>query len=132
MAEVGLAASVITIADLFIKVGVLCSEYCRDVKSARREFSSLLKEEKMFRATLKNVEKLLTSPNKQRIESSQRIRCSIMDCRMLLNDLTVKLEKGTKWRWMMWPFKKGEVAEIVEKLRRHRAAISEELHINQV
>ena len=131
MAEVGLSASVITIVDLLVKVGVLCSEYCRDVKSARREFSSLLNEADMLNATLEVVGKLLSSSNKQKIESSRKIRRSIVDCRLLLNSLTAKLEQGTTWRLMVWPFKKGEVAGVVEKLRRYREAISVDLQINQ-
>jgi len=130
MAEI--SASVITIVHTFIKVGVLCSVYCADIKTARSEIRSILNEADRFTATLRDVEQLLASPNGNRIESSKSVLCSIGDCRQLLNDLFAKLEQGTKSRTIIWPLNKGEVANLVEKLGRYRDTISLGLHVNQM
>lgn len=133
MAEaLGLAASVITVVDMFVKVGVLCSMYCADLKTARYEARYILREADKFTATLKDVERLLAGPNAAKIEASQNVHRGVADCRLQLDDLAVKLEQGTRWKRIMWPLKKEEVADIVKKLERCRTAISLDLQVNQM
>jgi len=48
----GLAANIITVVDLFVKVGVLCSVYCADLKDVSKEIRDILKEADRFAATL--------------------------------------------------------------------------------
>jgi hypothetical protein len=133
MAEaLGLAASVITVVDLFIKVGVLCSVYCAGLKTALGEARYILNEADKFTATLKDVERLLAGPNGAKIEASQSVHRGVADCRLQLDDLAAKLEQGTKRKRIMWPLKKKEVADIVMKLERCRAAISLDLQVNQM
>ncbi|KAH8710111.1 hypothetical protein GQ44DRAFT_776770 [Phaeosphaeriaceae sp. PMI808] len=75
MAEaLGLAASVITVVDLFVKVSVLCSVYCTDLKTTRCDARYILNEADKFTATLKDVERLLAGPNGAKIEASQNGR----------------------------------------------------------
>lgn len=132
MAEAfGLAASVITVVDLFIKVGVLCSVYCAGLKTAQREVRYILNEADKFTATLKDVERLLAGPNGAKIEASQNVRRSVADGRLQLDDLATKLEQGTRWKKAIWPLTKEEVADIVKKLERCRATISLDLQVNQ-
>ncbi|KAF2266974.1 hypothetical protein CC78DRAFT_552099 [Lojkania enalia] len=128
MAEaLGLAASVITVVDLFVKVGVLCSEYCADLKTARRDARYILNEADKFTATLKDIEGLLAGPNGAKIEASQNVRCGVADCRRQLDDLATKLEQGTRWKKITWPLKKEEVTDIIKKLEQYRVAISLDL-----
>ncbi|KAF2466054.1 uncharacterized protein BDR25DRAFT_269130 [Lindgomyces ingoldianus] len=133
MAEaLGLAASIITVVDLFVKVGVLCSVYCADLKTARRDARYILNEADKFTATLKDIERLLAGPNGAKIEASQNVRSGVADCRLQLDDLATKLEQGTRWKRITWPLKKEEVAGIVKKLEQYRAAISLDLQVNQI
>lgn len=127
----GLAVNVITVVDLFVKVGVLCSVYFADLKTARRDARYILNEADKFTATLKDVKRLLAGPNGVKIEASQNVCRGVEDCRLLLQDLVVKLEVGTTYQWIMWPLKKEEVIDMIKKLERCRAAISMDLHINQ-
>jgi hypothetical protein len=132
MAEaLGLAASVIAVVDLFVKVGVLCSVYCADLKTALPDARYILSEADKFTATLKDVERLLAGPNGAKIESSQNVRRGVANCRLQLDDLAAKLEQGTRWKRILWPLKKEAVADIVKKLERCRAAISLDLQVNQ-
>ncbi|KAH8654672.1 hypothetical protein BGZ61DRAFT_294183, partial [Ilyonectria robusta] len=132
MAEaLGLAASVIAIGDLLVKIGVLCSGYCADLKIARRDVRDILNEADKLSATLKDVERLHAGPNGAKLEASQNVRRGVADCWVQLGDLAAKLEEGTRYRRIVWPLKKKEVADIVKNLERCRAGISLDLHINQ-
>lgn len=132
MAEVlGLAANVIAVVDLFVKVGVLCSIYCTNLKTATHDIRSLLNEADRVSATLKDVERLLVGPDGAKIDVSQNIRCGIADCRAQLSDLVAKLEVGTRWKKIVWPLKKEEASEIIKKLERCRTTISLDLQVNQ-
>ncbi len=132
MAEaLGLAAGVIAVVDLFIKIGVQCSVYCAGLRSAPRDIRDLLNESDRFTATLKDVERLLAGPHGTKIEASENIRRSVADCRLQLDDLAAKLERGTRYKKILWPLKKEEVAEVVKTLERWRVAISLDLQVNQ-
>ncbi|KAJ4293221.1 hypothetical protein N0V90_008503 [Kalmusia sp. IMI 367209] len=132
MAEaLGLAASVMTVIDLFVKVGVLCSVYCKDLRTARRDARYILNEADQFTATLEDVKRLLASPNVAKTKALQKVPGCIADCQLQLNILTAKLEQGTRLTRVIWPLKKEEVADIVKRLERCRAAILLDLQINQ-
>ncbi|CAI6090971.1 unnamed protein product [Clonostachys chloroleuca] len=125
MAELfGLAVNVATVVDLFIKVGVQCSEYCAGVKAAPREVRSILKEADRLVVTLGEVKRLLDGPNGPQVEASQNIHKCVEDCRLQLTLIVAKLQQGTEARGLKWPFKKGEVADIITKIERCRASIS--------
>ncbi|VUC33404.1 unnamed protein product [Clonostachys rosea] len=131
MAEtLSLAVNVATVIDLFIKVGVQCSEYCAGVKAAPREVRSILNEADRLGATLKEVTRLLNGPNGPGVEASQSIHGCVEDCRLQLELLAVKLKQG-RASSLKWPFRKGEVAEIITKIERCRSSISLDLQIHQ-
>lgn len=133
MAETfGLAVNVATVVDLFVKVGVQCSEYCAGVKAAPRDVRYILNEANKFTATLRDIERLLAGPNGAKIEAAQNVRSSVQDCREQLHDLTAKLDLGTGWgKRIKWPLNKHEVDDLLHKLERCRAAISSDLQIHQ-
>ncbi|KAL7952087.1 WD40-repeat-containing domain protein [Trichoderma barbatum] len=132
MAEaIGLVASIIAVVDLFVKVGVQCSIYCSGVKNAPRDIRQTLNEADRFTATLKELRQLLAGPNGARLSTSQNIRRSVEDCRSQLEDLTAKLDLGTRLQRITWPLRKGEIVGIIEKLQKHRAAIALDLQVEQ-
>ncbi|CAH0050233.1 unnamed protein product [Clonostachys solani] len=132
MAEVfGLAVNVATVIDLFIKVGVQCSEYCAGVKAAPRDVRSILNEADRLGLTLGEVKRLLDGPNGPKVEASQNIRSCVEDCRLHLKLIVAKLQQGLEVRGLKWPFKKGEVADIITKMERCRTSISLDLQIHQ-
>lgn len=132
MAEViGLAASVVSVVDLFVKVGVLCSVYCADLRQAPRDVRHILNEADKLTVTLKDVERLLAGPNGAKIDASQNVQRGIADCRRQLFNLAVKLEEGTRYKKIIWPLKKEEVIDILKDLERCRIAISLDLQVNQ-
>lgn len=132
MAEiVGLAASIIAVIDLAAKVGVLCSRYCADIQSARRDVRYILNEADRLSVTLRDVERLLKGPNGTKFDASLNIRRAVADCRQQLDTLVAKLEEGTKYRNIKWPLKKEEVADITKDLGRCQTSISLDLQVHQ-
>jgi hypothetical protein len=131
METLGLAASVIAVVDLFVKVGVLCSVYCADLKTAPSDVRYILNEADKLTKTLKDVERLLAGPNGPRIEASQNVRSSIAECHLQLVDLAAQLEAGTRYKRILWPLKKDKVEAIIKKLEGCRASIALDLHVNQ-
>jgi hypothetical protein len=128
----GLAVNVIAVVDLLVKIGVLCSEYCTGLKTARHDVRYILNEANKLAATLSDVKLLLAGPNGAKIEASHNVRRGVTDSQLLLNDLASKLEAGIRYKWMLWPLKKEEVMNIIKKLERCTAAISIDLQLNQM
>ena len=132
MAEMfGLAVNIATVVDLLVKVGVQCSLYCSGVKSAPRDVKHILNEADRLTNTLRNVSHFLKGPDGEKIDSSQNIRQTVKDCAEQLEDLVAILEPGPKWKRLVWPLKKEEVAGITETLGRYRSTISFDLQVYQ-
>lgn len=132
MAEpLGLVSSIITVVDLFIKVGVQCSIYCSGLKNAPRDVRQILNEADRFTATLKDLEHLLASPYGAKLHSSQNVHRSVADCRLQLDGLIARLEQGTRLQKIVWPLKKEEIAGIINRLQTYRAAIALYLQVDQ-
>ncbi|KAM0259201.1 hypothetical protein ACHAQJ_003406 [Trichoderma viride] len=127
----GLVSSIISVVDLFIKVGVQCSMYCSDLKNTPRDIRQILNEADRFTATLKDLEKLLVGPNGAKLHSAQNVRRSVAESQLQLDELIAKLEQGTRLQRIIWPLKKEEVAGIINKLQKYRAAIALDLQVDQ-
>ncbi|KAM0518170.1 hypothetical protein ACHAPE_004577 [Trichoderma viride] len=129
---VGPISNVIAVADLFIKVGVQCSVYCSGLKNAPRDVRLILNEADRFTATLKGLEKLLANKSHgTKLSSLQNILRIVEESRLQLQDLAAKLERGTKLQKIMWPLRKEEVAGIIGRLEKYRAAIALDLQVDQ-
>lgn len=129
----GLAANIAAVFDLLIKVGIQCSIYCADVKTAPRDVRYINNEIDRFGATLKDVKRLLNGPNCAVIEASKNLRRGVEDCKLQLAHLAAKLEEGNGvgWKRLTWPLKKGEANGLVQKLEQCRTAISLDLKAKQ-
>ncbi len=97
---------------------------CTDRKTAPRGVRDILNEADKLSATLKDVERLLAGPIGAKLELSQNTRRGVADCLVHLRRLTAKVEEGTRYKRVVWPLKKGEMANIVQNMERCRAAIS--------
>lgn len=132
MAETfGLIANVCQVVDLFVKVGVMCSIYCMDVKNAPQDVRRILNQADRMTATLKEVERLMAGPNAARLESSPTLHQSVLDCRILLSELAAKLDYGARLSRAVWPFNKRDVKSMIAKMEGHQRMIELELNIKQ-
>lgn len=127
----GLASSIIAVAELLVKVGVQCSTYCSGLKNARRDARQILNEADRFSATLKDLERLLSGPSSAKLRASRNLRRSILDCHLQLSMLFAKLEQGTRLQKITWPLKKGEISGIISKLQTYRSTIALDLQVDQ-
>jgi len=86
------------VVDLFTEVGVLYSRWSAPSKVARPGIHSILDEADRFAAFLKKVNRLIATSDGVKIDASQTLKHSVAGYRLLLDDLTVKLDQETK-RW---------------------------------
>lgn len=139
MAEIGLAASVIAVVDLSIKVASWCSKYYADVKNAQGDIQRLRREAQELKATLERVQALCDGPNGVRLQESQSLREGVKDCNEQLAQLEKKLEPRTAkklmrrcgMRALRWPLKSKEVDGIIKTLGTCKDNISFSLQVDQ-
>ncbi|QYT02124.1 hypothetical protein H0G86_009131 [Trichoderma simmonsii] len=131
MDVLGLLANISQVVDLLVKIGVMCSIYCVDVKKAPGDVRRLLKEVDRLTAVIKELESLLQSPKGSSKLESPSLRQAVFDLRRLLAELVAKLDLGVKHARAVWPFKKREVHEIFAAIERQKANILLNVNIEQ-
>ncbi|KAM0522542.1 hypothetical protein ACHAPE_002133 [Trichoderma viride] len=133
MDVLGLFSNISQVVDLLIKIGVMCSIYCFDVKNAPKEVRLLLREVDRLTVVIKELEILLNgSKGATRIESPV-LRQTVFDLRKLLAELVAKLDLGAKntSTRALWPFKKRDVHDIIATIDRQKANILLNMSIEQ-
>ncbi|KAF7535511.1 hypothetical protein G7Z17_g13194 [Cylindrodendrum hubeiense] len=139
MEVLGVAANVIAVVDISIKVASLCVQYARDVKNAAADIERLKNEVTNLKGVTEAVQELLNNPNSAKLEKSQRLEKNLDDSRCLLERLELRLTPRTSrkamskigLRALKWPFQRKEVDDLVETLRRHAETIDQTLQVEQ-
>ncbi|PNP50390.1 hypothetical protein THARTR1_08917 [Trichoderma harzianum] len=131
MDVLGLLANISQVVDLLVKIGVMCSIYCVDVKKAPGDVRRLLKEVDRLTAVIKELESLLQSPKGSSKLESPTLRQAVFDLRRLLAEMVAKLDLGAKHARAVWPFKKREIHEIFATIERQKANILLNINIEQ-
>ncbi|KAG9234358.1 hypothetical protein BJ875DRAFT_401290 [Amylocarpus encephaloides] len=140
MAEgIALAASVIAVIDLSVKVASRCSEYYANVKNAPGDIKRLQEGAQRLKEALEQVQSLCDGPNSAKLQTSQALRDGVKDCRIQLGRLETKLEPRIGQRVMSrfgiralkWPFRSAEVDRITGELGRCRDNISFSLQVDK-
>jgi hypothetical protein len=133
MDVLGLFSNISQVVDLLVKIGVMCSIYCFDVKNAPKEVRLLLREVDRLTVVIKELEILLNgSKGATKIESPV-LRQTVFDLRKLLAELVAKLDLGAKntSTRALWPFKKREIHDIIATIDRQKANILLNMSIEQ-
>ncbi|PTB39276.1 hypothetical protein M441DRAFT_70414 [Trichoderma asperellum CBS 433.97] len=133
MDVLGLLSNISQVVDLLVKIGVMCSIYCFDVKNAPKEVRLLLREVDRLTVVIKELEILINgSKGAAKIESPV-LRQTVFDLRKLLAELVAKLDLGAKntSTRAMWPFKKREIHDIIASIDRQKANIVLNMSIEQ-
>ncbi|RBR24677.1 uncharacterized protein FIESC28_02450 [Fusarium coffeatum] len=138
MEALGVAANVIAVVDISVKVLQVCSEYAKEAKNAKVEIQELRQEVENLRDTAQKVQKLIQSPQGTRLEASQELLLRIEDSLSILSDVNGKLQPSSKhslwrrgFRSLKWPFQSGEVHRIVGRLNRSSISLSHLLQVDQ-
>ncbi|KAG7409417.1 hypothetical protein Forpe1208_v011788 [Fusarium oxysporum f. sp. rapae] len=71
MEGLGLAANVIAVVDISVKVLQVCSQYAKDVKNAAAEIQQLRQEGASLHDTATKVHTLIQSPQGTKLKASQ-------------------------------------------------------------
>ncbi|KAH7122204.1 hypothetical protein B0J13DRAFT_612415 [Dactylonectria estremocensis] len=139
MEAVGVAANVIAVVDISIKVASLCVQYAKDVKNAAADIERLKNEVANLEGVAKAVQKLLNNSNSAKLNESQELKNNLDDTRSRLETLHLRLTPRTSrkamskigLRALKWPFQSKEVDDLVETLRRYAETIDRTLQVAQ-
>ncbi|KAH6986760.1 hypothetical protein EDB80DRAFT_874790 [Ilyonectria destructans] len=79
MEGLSVASNIIAAVDLSTKVASLCLQYSKLIKNDKVDIDQLHREATNLKAVSKNAQKLLNSPNRRRLESSQELIVAVED-----------------------------------------------------
>lgn len=139
MEGLGVAASIIAVVNLSVKVASLCFRYGKDVKNARADIDRLHTEVTNVQDASESVRKLLNGLNGTDLEASQKLQDAVKSGIAQLETLEQRLKLKTSHkamrrmglRGLKWPFQRGEVEETIQNLRQCTQAISLVLQVDQ-
>lgn len=139
MEGLGVAANVIAVIDLTVKVASLCLQYAKDVKNAADDIHRLHEEVTNLERVTKQVEGLLKGPNGMKLQNSQILDDALKRSRSHLEELDQKLKTnpGRKamrrigLRAFKWPFQREEAERLILELRQRSQTMSWTLQVDQ-
>ncbi|KAM0739303.1 hypothetical protein ACQRIT_007040 [Beauveria bassiana] len=139
MDGLSVAASVIAVVDVSVKVITLFSQYSKAVANASADISRLETLLKGLKTTLDHAEALIKAPQGASLSTSQNLQEQLTACHSTLQKLHDKLDGGvarqTKHRlWtraLKWPFSRDEIDSMMSTLEHCHRRIMDGLLIDQ-
>lgn len=140
MAEaLGIAGSVIAVAERSAKVASLCLQYSKDVKHAKDDIDRVRRHANDLESASLAARQLLDGPNGANLRASQSLQGAIQDGLSHLAGLHGTLSSKTARqvmhrlcvRSLKWPFQSADVEKIMHNLRQCTETISFALQIDQ-
>ncbi|KAK4071522.1 hypothetical protein Purlil1_13413 [Purpureocillium lilacinum] len=139
MEGLGIAANVIAVVDLSVKVADWCVEYCKSVKNAKDDIVRFRLEVIGLQTAANGVKELLSGPSGERLKASQQlcnsIRHSESELQAVYDRLRPTSARGALTRLglrtLRWPFQGREVEKIVQNIARFTQAINLALQVDQ-
>lgn len=139
MEGLGVAASVIAVVELSAKIASLCFQYSLAVKDAKADIERLGGEINSVADLLRDVGKLIQSPENSQLLTSQKLCGALEHCLSQLSQLNAKLNP-TKTRKTMsrlgvrslkWPFESKGVEKVINDVEKCKQRISIALQVDQ-
>lgn len=135
MDGLSVAASVIAVIDVSVKVATLCSAYFKQVSNAPDEISDLTNRLTGLEKTLRRADQLIQSENGKLLAASRDLKDQLPKCFSTLQTLQIKLESGFHdkrkpknfFRSLKWPFSRGEIGTIINTLGQYNELIKDAL-----
>ncbi|KAK7423041.1 hypothetical protein QQX98_001331 [Neonectria punicea] len=118
MEGLGVAANVIAVVDLSVKVIAWLSEYAQDVKNSKPERARLLQAATQLNSVSQHVQQLLQSPRGAKLHASRKLAQAMGDGKAQLFWLEGLLSNHGRLSSLMWSFQKKKVDEAVLELER--------------
>lgn len=139
MEVIGVAANVIAVVDLSVKVASLCLQYAKDVKNAAADIERLREEVTNLQKVSEQVRDLLDGPNGARLKNSQNLDDvlgrSVSHLLELERNLKPKTSSKVKRRLglraFQWPFQREEHEALIKNLRQLSQTVSQTLQVDQ-
>ncbi|KAJ4161659.1 uncharacterized protein LMH87_007685 [Akanthomyces muscarius] len=139
MDGLSVAASIIAVVDVSVKIITLCSQYSRAVVNAKADIARLATLLKGLRTTLDHAKALIEAPQGASLSTSHDLQEQLAGCQSTLQELNEKLELGVAraskrrfWvRALKWPFGHGEIEALMSLLERYHGRIMDGLQVDQ-
>ncbi|KAJ0136329.1 putative beta-glucosidase K [Fusarium oxysporum f. sp. albedinis] len=140
MEALGIAANVVAVVDISVKVLQVCSQYAKEVKTAAADIQELQQEVAILHNTATKVQTLIQSPQGRKLKASQDFAQKIRASQDVLSEVNTRLQPSAKrgfrqrlgLRSWKWPFQSGEVYRIVERIRRCSNSLSLILQVDGI
>lgn len=139
MEGLGIAANVIAVVDLSVKVTDWCAEYCKSVKNAKDDIVRFRLEVIGLLTAANGVKELLAGPSRERLKASQQLCNSVQHSESELQAVYERLRPTSAreiftrlgLRTLRWPFQGKEVEKIMQSIARCTQAINLALQVDQ-
>ena len=132
MDGLSVAANVLSVVDISLKVVKLCKQYYDGVKKAKEDIVRLQREVEHVTSTAGDLKKLLGSPDSVNFTATLKLVNSVDGCLKQLKDIDSRLEMGisrkemSRWglRSLKWPLISGEIEEAINNLVEYNRTFS--------
>jgi hypothetical protein len=140
MDGLSIAASVIAVVDVSVKVTALCSQYITDVKGAKNEIECIQNKVGDIIGIMKKIEELLDGPQKAQLSTTHGLFESLDQCLQQLQQLKEQLEprkirKFMRWigfRALRWPFTSKQVKDTLSSLEAYKDSFILAIQVDQM
>jgi hypothetical protein len=140
MEALGIAANVIAVVDISVKILQICSQYAQEVRNATADIEELQQEVETLHVTAKKVKALIKSPQGTKLKASQDFEQQVKETVIVLSEVKWKLQPPTKpsfrqrlgFKSLKWPFQSEQVHRIVERIRKCSDSLSLALQVDEV
>jgi len=138
MDGLSVAANVMSIVDISLKVVKLCKQYYDGVKKAKEDIVRLQREVEHVTSTTGDLKKLLESPDASNFTATLKLVNSVDGCLNQLKDIDNRLEMGisrkemSRWglRSLKWPLISGQIEEAINNLVEYNRTFSLALQVD--
>ncbi|KAL5603278.1 hypothetical protein FOBRF1_010811 [Fusarium oxysporum] len=96
MEVMGIAANVIAVGEISVKVLQVCSQYGQDVTNAKADIAELQQEVETLYDTAKKVKTLIEGPQGAKLKASQDFALKITETLSVLSKVDAKLQPPAK------------------------------------
>uniref|UniRef100_A0A0D2XTW7 Nephrocystin 3-like N-terminal domain-containing protein n=1 Tax=Fusarium oxysporum (strain Fo5176) TaxID=660025 RepID=A0A0D2XTW7_FUSOF len=136
----GIAANVIAVVEISVKILQVCSQYGQDVTNVKADVAELQQEVETLYDTAKKVKTLIEGSQGAKLKASQDFALKITETLSLLSKVDAKLQPPAKssvrqhlgLKSLKWPFESGQVHLVVQRIRRCSESLSLALQVDEI
>ncbi|CAF3544080.1 unnamed protein product [Fusarium graminearum] len=139
MEALGVAASVIAVVDISVKLLQVCSNYAKEIKHAEAEIKDLRHEVANLHDTATKVKTLIEGPQGAKLTASQDFAHIVKECLDILTEVGRKLQPSSKrgfrrlgFKSLKWPFQSEDVHRTIGRINRCHNSLSLVLQVDGI